>query len=215
MNTEMSSYCSKLIQSSSDILLTLTEVTFRPHSTHCCSFTAVVNESCDEGGVSFSQLTRLIESIGHVGKIDDFAIKPLQQHSFLLTGSSRHTSSRLSSSETTVSTAVEAGPVHGNTTRNRPQEGRTVDARALASRSEPSSSDDEGGSSDIDPESSSDDDACSSEAEQGRSSKSKHIPWSQLDEQRLLAYKKEEKSWEWIFGKFPSRTSLQCARAGT
>jgi hypothetical protein len=195
----MSSYCSNLIQSSSDILLTLTEVTFRPHSTHCCSFTAVVNESCDEGGVSFSQLTRLIESIGHVGKIDDFTIKPLQQHSFLLTGSSRHTSSRLSSSETTVSTAVEAGPVHGNTTRNRPQEGRTVDARALASRSEPSSSDD----------------ACSSEAEQGRSSKSKHIPWSQLDEQRLLAYKKEEKSWEWIFGKFPSRTSLQCARAGT
>jgi hypothetical protein len=46
----------------------------------------------------------------------------------------------------------------------------------------------------------------SSEAEQGRSSTSKQVRWTDLDERRLLAYKKEGKSWEWIFGKFLGRT---------
>jgi hypothetical protein len=78
--------CSNLGGSSSDFLPTLIEATFRPQSQHCCSFTAVTREGCDGQGVSFSQLTQLIESISHVGKIDDFTIKPLQQHSFLLTG---------------------------------------------------------------------------------------------------------------------------------
>ncbi|PVH87780.1 hypothetical protein DL98DRAFT_509343 [Cadophora sp. DSE1049] len=64
--------------------------------------------------------------------------------------------------------------------------------------SESASSDDDSGLSD--------DDGCSSEDEQKRSSTSKHSRWSDLDEQRLLAYKKESKSWEGIFGKFPSRT---------
>jgi hypothetical protein len=89
MDTEIPPDCSNL-GSSSDILPTLTEVTFRPHSQHYCSFTALAQESCD-GGVSFSQLTRIIESTGYIGKIEDFTIKPFQQHSFLLTGFSQHT----------------------------------------------------------------------------------------------------------------------------
>jgi hypothetical protein len=60
--------------------------------------------------------------------------------------------------------------------------------------------------SDTDPDSSSDDDGCSAEDEQGRSSTRKNVPWEDLDEQRLLAYMKEEKSWKWIFPKFPGRT---------
>jgi hypothetical protein len=60
-------------------------------------------------------------------------------------------------------------------------------------------------SSDGDPDFSSDN-GDSSEAEQGRSSTSKQSRWSHLDEQRLLAYKKEGKSWSWAFHKFPSRT---------
>ncbi|KAF8847684.1 hypothetical protein BDZ45DRAFT_754641 [Acephala macrosclerotiorum] len=201
MDTEMPSDCSNLSGSSSDILPTLTEVTFRPHSTRCCSFTAVVQDGCDGRGVSFSQLTQLIESIGHVGEIDDFTIKPIEQHSFLLTGFSRHTSSRLSS-------AVEADRVHGDTTRSRPQHGRTVDAvEPVAPRgSESLSSDHDGGLSDSDPDLSSDDDGCSSEDEQRRSSTRKNIPWDPIDEQRLLAYRKEGKPWDWIFGKFPGRT---------
>ena len=101
MDTEMPSDCCNLGPSSSDILPTLTEVKYRPHFTRCCSLTAVVREGCGGQGVSFSQLAQLIESIGHVRKIDDFTIKPLQQHLFLLTGFSRHTSTRLSSSGTT------------------------------------------------------------------------------------------------------------------
>lgn len=86
---------------------------------------------------------------------------------------------------------AEVGRIHRNTTRTRPQDGRAVDSGALASRSEPSSSDDDG---------------CSSGDEQGCSSTSKHSRWDDIDEQRLLAYKKEDKSWDWIFKKFPGRT---------
>jgi hypothetical protein len=198
-DTDMSPDYYNLDPSSRAALPTLTEVTFRPHSPHCCSFTAVIRDGGAKRGVSFGQLAQLIASIGHVGKIDDFSIKPMEQHSFLLTGFSWHTPSRPSSSGTTLSTAAEAGRDHVDATRTRPQEGRAVDAGALASRrSKPSISDDDGVLSDSDSESSSDDDECSS--------KSKHSRWPDLDEQRLLAYKKEDKSWEWIFRKFPGRT---------
>jgi hypothetical protein len=125
---------------------------------------------------------RLIASIGHMGKIDDFTIKPVEQHSFLLTGFSQHTSSRPSFGGTTLSTAAEAGRDHVDAARTRPQEGKAVDAGALASRrSKPSISDDDGGLSDSNSESSSGDDGCSSENEQGRSSTSKHSRWLDLD----------------------------------
>jgi len=71
-------------------------------------------------------------------------------------------------------TAAEVGRNHVDATRTRPQDGRAVDAGALASRrSEVSNSDDDGGFSDGDPESSSDNDGSLSEAEQGRSTTSK------------------------------------------
>lgn len=65
---------------------------------------------------------------------------------------------------------------------------------------------DDDGLSDSDPNPSSDDDGCSSEDKQDRLSMRKNIPWGELDEQRLLAYKKEGKPWSWIFRKFPGRT---------
>lgn len=70
-------YCN-LNRASGAALPTLTEVTFRPHSPHYYSFTAVIRDGCAKRGVSFSQVTRLIESIAHVGKIDDFTIKPME-----------------------------------------------------------------------------------------------------------------------------------------
>jgi hypothetical protein len=206
-DTDMSPDCCNLDRSSGASLPTLTEVTFRPHSSHYCSFTAVIRDGCAERGVSFSQVVRLIASTGHVGKIVDFTIKPMEQHSYLLTGFSRHASSQPTFGGTTLSTTAGASRDHVDATRTRPQEGRAVDAGALASRrSEQSSSDDDSGLSDSDSESSSDVDGCSSKGEHGRSSTSKHSRWSDLDEQRLLAYKKEGKSWEWIFRKFPGRT---------
>merc|ERR1712093_696305 len=76
---------------------TLTEITFRRHSAHCYSFTATIWDGCDGRGVSLAQLARLIASTGHVGKIDDFTIKPkpMEQDSYLLSGYSRHTSSSI------------------------------------------------------------------------------------------------------------------------
>ncbi|PVH70467.1 hypothetical protein DL98DRAFT_133862 [Cadophora sp. DSE1049] len=187
-DTDMSPDCCNLDRSSGAAPPTLTEITFRPHSPHCCSFTAVIRDGCAERGVSFSQVVRLITSIGHMGKIDDFTIKPVEQHSFLLTGFSRHTSSRPSFGGTTLSTAAEAGRDQVDTTRTRLLEGRAVNAGALASRrSKPLINDNDSGLSDSDSESSGDDDECSSEDE-GCSSTSKHSRWSDLDEQRLVAY---------------------------
>jgi hypothetical protein len=203
----MPSDCYNLDRSSGAVLPTLTEVTFRPHSPNCYYFSAVIRDGCDGRGVSFGQVARLIASIGHVGKIDDFTIRPIEQHSFLVIGFSRHTLSRPSFGGATLSTAAEVGRKYVDATCTRPQNGRAVDVRALASRrSESSSSDNDSGLGDGDPESSSDDDGCLSDDEQERSSTSKQSRWSGLDEQLLLAYKKEGKSWEWIFGKFPGRT---------
>jgi hypothetical protein len=114
---------------------------------------------------------------------------------------------RLSSSGMTVSTAAETSPIHRDTTHIRPQHGKAVDTKSLALHgNEPSSRDDDSGLSDSNLSPSGDNDGYSSKDELGRSCTSKHSRWSGLDEQRLLAYKKEGKSWDWIFGKFPGRT---------
>ncbi len=107
-----------------------------------------------------------------------------------------------------MSTAAEAGSTHKDATRPRPQHRKAMHAQPLASQeSEPSSSDDGGDLSDGDPDVSSDDDGCSSEAEkQGGLSVRMNIPWDPVDEQRLVAWKKEGKPWDWIFKKFPGRT---------
>jgi hypothetical protein len=206
MDTETPPDCSNMGGSSSDFLLTLIEATFRPQSPHCCSFTAMIQEGYDERGVSFNQVVRLIAGIGHVGKIDDFTIKSIEQHLFLVTGFSRHTPSRLSSGGTAVSTAAEGGRTHKDATRTRPKHVKATYAQALASqRREPLSSNDDGDLSDSDPDLSSDDDGCSSEDKQGLST-GVNIPWDPVDEQRLLAWKKEGKSWKWIFRKFQGRS---------
>jgi hypothetical protein len=207
IDSEMPSDCSDLGGSSGNILPTLVEVTFRPQTPHCCSFTAIIRDGCDRRGVSFGQLAQLIRGTSHVGRIDDFTIQPIEQHAFLVTGFSRQDLPRLSSSKTDLSTAVEVSSIHGGATRIRSQHAINIDAKVLASqKSRPSIRDRDSPSSDSDSESSSGNDGYSSEDEQGRSNTSKHSRWSDLDEQRLLAYKKEEKSWDWIFGKFKGRT---------
>ncbi|TVY45315.1 hypothetical protein LSUB1_G000956 [Lachnellula subtilissima] len=62
------------------------------------------------------------------------------------------------------------------------------------------------GLGDSDPKSSGDDAGFLSEDDQGRLSTDKHSRWSDLDEQRLLVYKKEGKPWGWIFKKLSGRT---------
>ena len=136
-----------------------------------------------------------------MGKIDDFTIKPMEQDSYLLTGFSRHTSSSIN---------AEAGHDYVDATRTRPQDSKAVDAGAFTSwGSELSSGDDnESGLSHGDPEleGDGDSDGCSSEHELGCSGTRMNVPWDPTDEQRLLAYKKERKSWKWIFRQFSGRT---------
>jgi hypothetical protein len=190
----MPSNCYNFGRSFRGVLPTLVEVTFRPHSPHYCSFTAVVRDSCDGRGVSFSQLTRLVENMGYIGKIDDFSIKPLEQHSFLLIGFSCYIASGLSSNGMTVSTAAETSPIRRDATHIRPQRGKAMDTKAFASHGGELSS--SGDDSDLSP--SSGNDGCSSEDELCRSCTRKNSRWSDLDEQRLLAYKKGGKSWDWM-----------------
>merc|ERR1711939_557475 len=201
IDTKMSLGDSNLSPSSRATSPTLTEITFRPHSAHCCSFTATIWDGCDGRGVSLAQLARLIANTGHVGKIDDFTIKPIEQHSYLLSGFSWHTLS---------SFTAEAGRDNVDTSRIWPRDGKAVDAGAFISRERESSSgdDDESGlsHSDIEFGSDGDGDGCSSEDELGRSGTRMNVPWDPIDEQRLLAYKKEGKSWKWIFRRFQGRT---------
>jgi hypothetical protein len=114
------SNCYSLGRLSSNILPTLTEVTFYPYSLYCYSFIAIVRDGYNRRGVSFSQVARLIESIGYIGKIDDFTIKLIEQYSFLLTSFSRHTLSWPLFVGATLSTTIEPGGDHVDATRTRP-----------------------------------------------------------------------------------------------
>jgi hypothetical protein len=89
---------------------------------------------------------------------------------------------------------VEANCVFDNAPSTILQHSKAAGAGALLSEeSKPSSSDDESGLSDSDPDLSSDDDAYSSKKKQGSNIRM-NIPWDPIEEQRLLAYKKEGKS---------------------
>lgn len=147
--------------------------------------------------------------MGCIEEIDVHTIKWLPQDIVQLIGLSRLASSRLSPNVRTKGTPPKTGRIHNGTASVRHWHDKVVDTGTTTlPGSEPSSSDDDSNSSNSDPDSdpSSDDDGCSSVADQGRSSTSNQSRWSGLDEQRLLAYKKEGKSWDWIFDKFPGRT---------
>ncbi|KAH7393751.1 hypothetical protein BKA64DRAFT_644477 [Cadophora sp. MPI-SDFR-AT-0126] len=135
--------------------------------------TAMIRDGCTGRGVSLAQVARLIANTGHVGKIDDFTIKPIEQHSYFLSGFSR-----------------QVGNDRVDAARIRPEEGRAADPGALALRGgEPSSSDDDAGLSDSDSElgSDGDSDGRSSEDKLGCSGTRLNVPWDPIAEQRLLA----------------------------
>ena len=94
-------------------------------------------------------------------------------------------------------------------TQRESQHGRAVEVGIITSQEGEPSSDDVSGLSNNDL-SSNEEKYLSDKA--GRSSTRKHSPWSALDEQHLLGYKKENNSWSWIFHKFPNRTPLAVRR---
>lgn len=168
---------------SGDKLPVLSEITFRPHSHEHCSFTAVVRTDRDGGEFSFGQLTRLIEDIGHVGKIDGMTVKPLSQGVFLLTGFSQHTSSRPLRNRQTMWTTPEASRICRDVASVRTKHGRGALVGSTASKKmEQLRSGDCGGPIDGDHNSGGDDDRDTSEAEQGHSRVRNHGAWLALDE---------------------------------
>jgi hypothetical protein len=188
----------------------LIEITFCLHSLYYCSFTVAFHVDCSKLEFSFGQIARLIKNISYVKRISDFAVKLLTQHSFLLTGVSLRTPSRLSHNKVTIGTAAEAIPK--DATGIYLQHGNAINAKATAlckGKLSYSRDDDVLTDSDLDlsdGNSDSDDDKSSIEDEHQRSSARKHSVWLPLDEQRLLAYKKEGKPESWIFRKFLGRT---------
>jgi hypothetical protein len=142
-----------------------------------------------------------------VGKINDFTIKPIEQHSYFLSGFSRHT---------LLTNTIESGYDNTNATRTPLQDSKTVNAIVFISQgSKLSSSDnDKSGLSDRHSDLSSEDNECLSKVEQQGSSSTKiKVRWDPLDEQRLVAWKKEGMFWDLIYKRFPHRTpSAICAR---
>ncbi|ELR09122.1 hypothetical protein VC83_04383 [Pseudogymnoascus destructans] len=214
----------------------LTEVTFRPYSPDYYSFSALIQDDRDEPEFTFGQFSKLVECVGHAGNTKDLTIKQLKQHLFLVTGFSRRTSSRPSQSGRTVRSTTNACLVplsagrtladKGRSASTFPSQRREASSRIVDYSFGDGSSEDELGRSDkrkysqwlassrsdVDgfgdgnPNTGSDGDAYSSEDNVGRSDDRKYSEWSPLDKQRLSAYKKEGKTWEWIFSKFPGRT---------
>ena len=148
------------------------------------------------------------EDIGYmyIGKIDDLTVKPLPQYLFLLTGFSLYTLPRLSHGG---GTTWDASRIYGDAADvgyNYGKWGLTSGpfARELV---EPPSSDYHSVLSDSDPDiSDSDDDKSLTRGEQGRLSTRENSPWLALDEQRLLAYKKEGQVVELDLWQVPGRT---------
>ncbi|OBT60059.1 hypothetical protein VE03_10422 [Pseudogymnoascus sp. 23342-1-I1] len=154
------------------------------------------------------------QGVGHSGNIEDLTIKPLKQHSFLVTGFSRLTPSCQSQSGKSIINACSI-PLgarwsqldEGSGASAFPYQRRETSTYIVDSGYGDSSSKGELGRSDTRKYSQCDDgDAYSSEDNVGRLDNVKYSEWSSLEKHRLLAYKKEGKSWKWIFSKFPGRT---------
>ncbi|CZT41150.1 uncharacterized protein RSE6_00855 [Rhynchosporium secalis] len=190
---------SNLSPASRATLPTLTEIIFRPHYAYYYAFTATIRDGYSGRGVSLAQVARLIANIGHMGKIDDFTIKPIKEYSYLLSSFSRHISSSIT---------MEASRDYVDAIRTWPPDSKDINTRPFISRwSEPSSGDDNKCElSYSDPEVDGDINGYLSEDELGNPSTRMNILWNPIDEQRLLAYKKESKSWKWIFRQFSGRT---------
>jgi len=147
-------------------------INFYPHgpidnsSAHLYSGTVVMGEESLPAGLPDSS-----KALAILGRLMTLRSSRSSNIRSSLTGFSRHASSRLSSSGTTLSAATEANHIHRGYDRYPTPICKAGDAQALVSqRSRQSSSDDGSGLSDSDPEPSSDDNRYSSENKQARPS---------------------------------------------
>lgn len=157
----------------------------------------MIQEGCKGQGVSFSQLTQLLDSVG-LRRTNDIIIKPQKQHSLLLTGFSRYPLSQLPYKRKLVEIATNSSHTRGTIPMVEIQQCKGTDFGIMASEKVGLLGSDENNACDINdgtPKLSSDKDRDLSKARQSYSSRRNHRAWSELNKQRLLAYKKEGKDW--------------------
>lgn len=170
----------------------LTDISLHLVSSNMAFLAATIQDGGSVPAISCSQMATLTKNaLGHAGKIDGITAKQLAPGSWLLTGFlySDCDASRLSAGGSGICDNVQSD------TCRPPLNGNTAEAEAVGSEDDEGSSDGGDGSSNCDL---GEDDECTSTR--------KRVPCSELEEQRLLAYKKENKPWDWIFGQFPNRT---------
>jgi len=181
----------------------LTDITLRPVSSGVSFFAAIIQADCNMSP-SCSEPVMLVESaLGYAGKIDDITIKPLGPDSWLVTGflHSLHDMSQFSTSHIRPS-GIYSGGARGST---RSLHSKAASVVAVGSQEGPRSNEEDDDSSDCNLGYGDGDNRYTGNKHK-RPSARLHAKWSKLEEQRLLAYKKEDKPWEWIFCKFPNRT---------
>lgn len=165
----------------------LAHIMLRPVSTSVSFLATIIQDDRNVPTFSYSQSLTLIESeLGNAGHIDSVTIIPLTLNSWLLTGFLRtlHGKSGLAVSRT----AMKAnGTCNDSESDTRTLRSKAAKIGAIHSMEDERSSEDDDDSSDNDVDLS-------------------YSRWSLLDDDRLLAYKREGRPWNWIFCRFPRRT---------
>ena len=230
-DTDLSCDCTALGRSSSNVSSTLIEITFRPKSRNCSSYSAVIHDTRGKESVPFGQLAHIIQSFGPIGTINNLAVQQLQSHFLFVIGDCWPASPNFTSLRMTRSIDIKTCPTKNNAARPPPLNRRISGATSQGHRHESSNDDNNlngigscsdsscgscsdsccgsygDSSSDSGIDSSSEDNECSGdEPEQSCLNLRKNVPWDEIDEQRLRVYRKEGKPWKWIFKQFPTRT---------
>ena len=198
-----------------------------PTQRHEMFLAVTIQTAGDVLQMSTSEPAKLIESaLGHAGKVEDVAIKPLGQAGTWQVSGRLRLRNGCGGSGPISAASREPAPADGDASwdlRKRAralcegavhgaevacttgvEEGILSDAyRRLRDDRRGDGRRCSGGGSDGDGEDDDYDDGGASEVfEAGR----RNRRWDPLDEQRLLAWRKENMPWEWIFRQFPGRT---------
>ncbi|KAF2435351.1 hypothetical protein EJ08DRAFT_720211 [Tothia fuscella] len=203
--------------SSQGALPKVIEITLRPISARVLFLAATIQATGDSVAFSYSAPeTLLCEVPGHTGKAEAVTIKPLPSSGlWIMTGILYNRVDLYDTSGLLGGNEIAPAPTN-LTSHCCGLEGRARAVYALAGHAEAGEMERDGervsdsgfGASDD-----SDDDDDDSDAGHGRqyqtqrhsSARTRRL-WKELDEHRLLAYRRGKKSWGWIFRQFPDRT---------
>ncbi|KAF2431956.1 hypothetical protein EJ08DRAFT_659634 [Tothia fuscella] len=197
-----------------DPLYKVIDITLRPVSTGVSFLAATIQAAGDSVAFSHSEpATLLSEVLGQGGMIEGVTLKTMPSSGlWMLTGFRR------------VDVCDPSGPVASTETRPAPTDemcpSDSLEQRAWALCSLAANA--KGGETMVEEEveqeegvsdggfGARDDDDCAGHAVHRGARRSSRAqtrrPWKELDEQRLLAWKRENKPWKWIFSQFPDRT---------